>query len=67
MIDQIAQVSPDVKVIYMSGYVQSVIEWQGSPVSAVAFLEKPIKLDVLLAAVQRVLRTAPDRAATGPA
>ena len=56
MIDQIAKISPDVKVIYMSGYVQSVIEWQGTPVSVVTFLEKPIKLDVLLATVQRVLR-----------
>lgn len=66
MIDQIAKISPDVKVIFMSGYVQSVIEWQGSTVSAVAFLEKPIKLDVLLETVQRVLRIAPGGASVVP-
>jgi diguanylate cyclase (GGDEF)-like protein len=55
MIDQIATISSDLRVIYMSGYVQSVIEWQGTPVSVVTFLEKPIKLDVLLSTVQRVL------------
>jgi diguanylate cyclase (GGDEF)-like protein len=61
MVDQIAKISPDVKIIYMSGYVQSAIEWQGSPGSVVAFLEKPIQLETLLAAVQRVIRTAPGR------
>src|ERR1035437_9991357 len=61
MVDQIAKISPDVKIIYMSGYVQSVIQWQGSPGSVVEFLEKPIGLETLNAAVQRVLRTAPGR------
>jgi len=63
MVDQIAKISPDVKIIYMSGYVQSAIEWQGSPGSVVAFLEKPIERGTLLAAVQRVIRTAPSRSA----
>ena len=63
MVDQIAKISPDVKIIYMSGYVQSAIEWQGSPGSVVAFLEKPIERGTLLAAVQRVIRTAPGRSA----
>ncbi len=67
MIDQIAQISPDLKVIYMSGYVQSVIDWQGPPAAVVAFLGKPIKLDVLLATVQRIIRTAPGSASTVPA
>ena len=61
MVDQIAKISPDVKIIYMSGYVQSVIQWQGSPGSVVEFLEKPIGLETLNAAVQRVLRTGPSR------
>jgi FixJ family two-component response regulator len=43
----------------MSGYVQSAIQWQGSPGSVVAFLEKPIELKALLAAVQRVIRAVP--------
>jgi len=59
MIDQMAAISPALRVIYMSGYVQSVIEWQGPPSAVVAFLEKPIALDVLLATVQRVLHAAP--------
>lgn len=61
MVDQIVKISPDVKIIYMSGYVQSEIEWEGSPGSVVAFLEKPIEMDELLAAVERVIRTAPGR------
>lgn len=67
MIDQIAKISSDLRVIYMSGYVQSVIEWQGTPVSVVTFLEKPIKLDVLLSTVQRVLHAAPGRVLGAPA
>ena len=63
MVDQIARISPDIKIIYMSGYVQSAIQWQGSPGSVVAFLEKPIERETLLAAVQRVIRTAPGRSA----
>jgi PleD family two-component response regulator len=67
MVDQIMKISPKVKIIYISGYVQSVIQWQGPPTSVVAFLEKPITLDVLLATVQRVLRSAPDGAPATPA
>ena len=66
MIDQIAAISPELKVIYMSGYVQSVIDWQGPPASVVTFLGKPITLDVLLSTVQRVLRTAPGGASAAP-
>ena len=66
MIDQIAKVSPEIRVIYMSGYVHSVIDWQGPPAAVVAFLEKPIKLDVLLATVQRIIRITPGSAPTVP-
>ena len=64
MIDQIAKISADIKVIYMSGYVQSAIEWQGSPGLAVTFLAKPIQVKTLLDAVQRVIRSAPTSAPT---
>ncbi len=67
MIDQIAAISPELRIIYMSGYVQSVIDWQGPPASVVAFLGKPITLDALLSTVQRVLRTAPGGASAAPA
>jgi two-component system cell cycle sensor histidine kinase/response regulator CckA len=63
MVDQIAKFSPDVRIIYMSGYVQSAIQWKGSPGSVVSFLEKPIELETLLAEVQRVIRTEPGRPA----
>ena len=67
MIDQISKFSADLRVIYMSGYVQSVIDWQGPPASVVAFLAKPIALAVLLEAVQAMLNTPIDRARDVPA
>lgn len=67
MIDQIAKISPDLRVIYMSGYVQSVIDWQGPPASVVAFLGKPIALDVLLEAVQTMLSAPIGRPPGAPA
>jgi diguanylate cyclase (GGDEF)-like protein len=59
MIDQIALIEPRLRVIYMSGYVQSMITWQGPPATIVDFLEKPIGADVLVAAVQRMLARGP--------
>lgn len=66
MIDQIAAISPTLKVIYMSGYVQSVIEWPGPPGVVVSFLGKPIALEALLTEVQRVLHTEPPRLPAEP-
>lgn len=51
MIDQIAAVAPGVKVIYMSGYVQSKISVTGTPGTVIAFLEKPLNMDLLLKSV----------------
>jgi diguanylate cyclase (GGDEF)-like protein len=59
MIDQIALIEPRLRVIYMSGNVQSMITWQGPPATIVDFLEKPIGADVLVAAVQRMLARGP--------
>lgn len=67
MIEQLSAISPEIRVIYMSGYVQSVIEWQGPPVAVAAFLEKPLTLDALLATVQQVLRAPPGPSGTAPA
>ena len=58
----IARINPDIKVIYMSGYVQSEISWKGTPGSIVAFLEKPIEMETLLATVQKVSQREPRRA-----
>lgn len=59
MIDQIAKFSTDLKVIYMSGYVQSEISFEGTPGSVVAFLEKPIELKLLLDTMQQVVQAKP--------
>lgn len=55
MIDHFSQVDPTVKAIYMSGYVQSKISWAGTPGSVVAFLEKPIDREHLLATIKSVI------------
>jgi FixJ family two-component response regulator len=67
MIDQIAKISADLRVIYMSGYVQSVIDWQGPPAAVVTFLSKPIAREVLREAVQNMLRTPISRGSDAPA
>lgn len=64
MIDQMAKISPSLRIIYMSGYVQSVIDWHGPPASVVAFLGKPITLTALLDAVTGILQT-PTRSGAG--
>ncbi|HKS05314.1 MAG TPA: diguanylate cyclase [Gemmatimonadaceae bacterium] len=51
MIDQISQIAPHVKVIYMSGYVQSKISVRETSGSVITFLEKPLNIDELLKAV----------------
>ncbi len=66
MIDQIAKISPELRVIYMSGYVQSVIDWQGPPAAVVTFLGKPIAREVLRETVQTMLRTPISRAPDAP-
>ncbi len=59
MIDQIAKIDPAIKVIYMSGYMQSAMQERQSPGAVVAVLEKPIAIGALLDTVQRVIGTAP--------
>lgn len=56
MIDEIAKISTDIRVIYMSGYVQSEISWVGTPGAVVSFLEKPITEETLLTAMREVSR-----------
>ena len=61
MIDQIARIRSDIRVIYMSGYVQSKISWAGMPGSNVVFLEKPIEMDTLLVTVREMIQREPRR------
>ena len=54
MIDEMTQIKPDIRVIYMSGFVQSRISMPGTPGAVVAFLEKPFTRDVMLATFRQV-------------
>ncbi len=55
MIDHIVAIDPTVRVVYMSGYVHSPVEWEGLPGAAVSFLHKPIAVDALLTAVDELI------------
>ena len=48
-------IAPDVRVVYMSGYMHGEVSWAGLPGSVVGFLKKPIELEHLLATVRQVL------------
>ncbi|MDP1892014.1 MAG: diguanylate cyclase [Gemmatimonadaceae bacterium] len=55
MIAEIMKLSRDVRVIYMSAFVQSEMSWNGTPGAHVAFLEKPITMEALSGALQQML------------
>ena len=59
MMEQIVQVSPGVRVIYMSGFVHGDVSWSGMPGSVVAVLEKPISPERIRTVVDDVLRAGP--------
>jgi diguanylate cyclase (GGDEF)-like protein len=54
MIDAIAKIDRNIRVIYMSGFVQSPISWGGTPGAVAAFLEKPVMMEPLFAALRQV-------------
>ncbi len=55
LVDTISGIVPDVRVVYMSGYMHGEVSWAGLPGSVVGFLKKPIELEHLLATVRQVL------------
>lgn len=55
MIAEMMKLSRDVRVIYMSAFVQSVMSWNGTPGAHVAFLEKPIPMEALFVALEQML------------
>ncbi len=60
MMEQIAKIEPDVRVVYMSGYVHGTISWSGMPGANVAVLSKPFPSAALYSAVNEVTgRAAP--------
>lgn len=58
MIDEMMQIKPDIRVIYMSGFVQSRISMPGSPGAVVSFVEKPFTREVLLSNFRQVIGAA---------
>ena len=54
MIDEMLRIKPDLRVLYMSSFVQSPISMPGTPGAVVSFLEKPFTREVLLARFRQV-------------
>ncbi len=55
LVDRISGFAPDLRVVYMSGYMHGQVSWEGLPGSVVGFLEKPIVLAKLLRTVRDAL------------
>lgn len=53
--DHVVQLRPDLRVVYMSGYLQRPVSWHGFPGAVVSFVGKPIEREELLTAVRAVL------------
>jgi DNA-binding response OmpR family regulator len=56
---RIAELRPGVRIVYMSGYTQDVLDRQGFLGSGVAFIPKPFSTPELLARVREVLDGSP--------
>ena len=77
LVDRLSSFVPNLRVVYMSGYMHGQVSWAGLPGSVVTFLEKPIRLAQLLQTVrgaldeqptplvQRIARSAPGRSERG--
>ena len=56
LVDQILPQRPDIRVVYMSGYVQKGgVTWAGLPGGTVGFVPKPVEMQDLLDTVREVL------------
>lgn len=67
LVDRISGFAPDLRVVYMSGYMHGQVSWEGLPGSVVSFLEKPIDLAKLLETVRDALYGEPCPQVTGTA
>ena len=54
MVDRISKVFPQLRVIYLSGYLQGEVSWAGLPGAVVGFVAKPVGTE-LLGVVREVL------------
>jgi len=55
LVDHLLRLRPDVRVVYMSGYLQQPVSWTGFPGAASGFIRKPIAKAELLETVRAVL------------
>ena len=62
LVDRISGFAPDLRVVYMSGYMHGPTSWDGLPGSVVGFLEKPIDLAKLRRTVRDALDERPSSA-----
>jgi hypothetical protein len=54
--DEIRQIRPDIKVLFISGYTQDIISRKGVIEQNIDFIAKPVKPDELLTKVRDVLQ-----------
>lgn len=57
--DHISALRPQLRVVYMSGYIQRTEPWAGLPGAVVGLVAKPIRAPDFLATIQDVLRRSP--------
>ena len=63
MVDELHELSPGMRVLFMSGYTDNEILRRGIRTSETDFLQKPFTADVLCAAVRAAL----SKSSTAPA
>jgi putative two-component system response regulator len=55
LVEMLLEHLPDLRVVYMSGYRQDGIDWEGTPGRVSTFLSKPMSVEDLSGTVRRVL------------
>ena len=66
LVDLATRVTPDLPVLYISGYAQEEVYWGGTPGARSAFLTKPMEVDELIKAVEGLLQPGPNEGLNVP-